>query len=326
MTRATTARSGEAAGTAARGSLTADKLRAYAKLAKLSFYDYYLSALVVWTVLATTTKFDGRTFATLVLVTLAWVGIVAATVTFDDVTGFRDGSDQRNYDPAQGGLRNRSRKPLLDGLLTAEEAMRFGWLAVGWAALFLVLTAVVAPHRPGWVLGLMAFVLIASIQYSYGLRLSYRGGQELVLLLSTGLTVLIPFGLITGEATGLVLVETYLFGLWSLLVSVYSNINDLAGDRAAGRTNVATRTSTGGYRGFVLLLSGTEALVVLGAAAAGIVPRWFPLVLAPVLALRAYQLSQGLVAGSPLAARKLGIQIHRLGVVLLLAANLLITS
>jgi 1,4-dihydroxy-2-naphthoate octaprenyltransferase len=302
-----------------------ERARAYARLAKLSFYDYYLSALVAWTLLAGPERLRPRTLLTLLLVTLGWVGVVAATVTFDDVAGFSDGSDQRNYAPGQGSLRNRSRKPLLDGLITPGQAIRFGYAAVLWAAVFLALTGALAPHRPAWVLALLAFVLLSSVQYSYGLKLSYRGGQELVLLLATGLTVLIPYGLLTGSANGLVLLESWLFGLWSLLVSVYSNINDLVGDRAAGRRNLATRTSPASYRVLVAALSAAEWVVVLLAIGTGLAPWWLGLLLVPVLAIRARQAHSGLVAGRPLVARKLGIQAHRAGVVLLLVANFLIT-
>lgn len=301
------------------------RVRAYVKLGKLSFYDYYLSALVVWTLLPAD-RLHLRTPAVLILVSLGWLGVVAATVTFDDVTGFRDGSDETNYDPAQAVVRSRERKPLLDGHLTTDQALRFGWLALVWAVVLLAITLAVAPYRPGWSYALTALVVVMSVQYSYGLRLSYRGGQEIVMFLSTALTIAIPYGLLTGKVTGLVLVESYLFGLWSLLVPMYSNINDEAGDRAAGRRNLRTLLPPGPYRAVVGVLSATEVVAV----AVGIVTvrgaaGWFLLLLAPVVALRIGQVRVGLMQQNPLVARKLGIKAHRLGVVLVLAANLLIT-
>jgi 1,4-dihydroxy-2-naphthoate octaprenyltransferase len=47
--------------------------------------------------------------------------------------------------------------------------------------------------------------------------------------------------------------------------------------------------------------------------------------MAPVIAIRIGQVRVGLVQRDPLVARKLGIKAHRLGVLLLLAANLLIS-
>jgi 1,4-dihydroxy-2-naphthoate octaprenyltransferase len=128
------------------------RLWAYSKLAKLAFFDYYLSALIVWTLLPGDLRTDGRALLVLVLCTLGWLGTVAATVAFDDVTGYRDGSDATNYDPRQEAVRDRGRKPLLDGHLSVAAAVRFGWVSVAVAVAALAAAALVAPHRPrtGW--------------------------------------------------------------------------------------------------------------------------------------------------------------------------------
>ncbi len=300
-----------------------ERAGAYAKLAKLSFFDYYLCVLVVLALLPTAAWREASTWWVLVLFDLGWVGIVAATVALDDVTGLRDGSDARNYDPGQT-LRARDRKPLLDGRLTLRQALRFGWgCAAGGTALW-ALTALIAPHRPWWALAAAAFSVVISVQYSYGLKLSYRGGQEAVIWLSTGLCVLVPFALLNGEMTGAAWLVCFLFGLWSLLVSVYSNINDVDGDRAAGRRNLATSVSPRVYRGFIAALSLAETGAIVLAAAAGAVPWWFCAFLLPVVGMRARQAHAGLVAGEVLSARRQGVTIHRWGVVLLVAANLLL--
>jgi 1,4-dihydroxy-2-naphthoate polyprenyltransferase len=297
---------------------------AYVKLAKLSFFDYYLCVLVVWTLLPTQLRSDVSTYAVLIAFDLGWVGVVAATVTLDDVTGFRDGSDERNYSPDQTELRNRGRKPLLDGVLTVGQALRFGYLAAAWGVAMWALSVLVAPHQPVAAAVLAAVSVLISVQYSYGLRLSYRGFQEAVILVSTGLSVLIPAWLLIGKATGITLVEAYLFGIWSLLVSVYSNINDAEGDKAAGRRNLVTRMSAATYRRAVMVLTLTEPVAIMIGLATRAVPWYFVLFLIPVLCLRVRQLRTGLLRDNPLVARKLGIKIHRLGVVLLLAANVAI--
>lgn len=299
------------------------RLRAYSKLAKLSFFDYYLCVFVVWTLLDPARRTDWRTIAVLLLFDLGWVGVVAATVTLDDVTGYRDGSDDRNYAPG-AVLRDRARKPLLNGSLTVGQALRFGYAAALWGVLCWGLAILVAPHRPVAAMLAAAFSVLISVQYSYGLRLSYRGGQELVILLSTGLSVLIPFWLLAGELTGLALLESFLFGLWSLLVSVYSNVNDVEGDRAAGRRNLATLVSPRAYGVLIGLLTLLEPVAVVWALVAGAAPWWFLLFLLPVLWLRTRQVHAGLRRGQPLAARKLGITAHRAGVVCLVAANLVV--
>jgi 1,4-dihydroxy-2-naphthoate octaprenyltransferase len=298
------------------------RLGAYARLANLYFYDYYLCVLVVWSLLAASARFRGDTISTLLLADLGWVGVVAATVTFDDVTGFRDGSDDRNYAPDQATLRNRSNKPLLAGHLTVGQAVRFGWAVTAFGALMWGLAIALAPHRPGWAVPVALFVLLISVQYSYGLKLSYHRAQELVLLLSPGLMVLLPYGLLTGRVTGLVLLESFLFGLWSLLVSVYSNMNDVAGDRAAGRRNLATTCSPGAYRAAVAAISATETAAIAVALGTGAVSWWFLAFVAPLLVVRARQLHAGLLRTDFLTARKLGITAHRVGTVVLIIANL----
>ncbi|MBQ1093374.1 UbiA family prenyltransferase [Streptomyces sp. B93] len=305
------------------GAGVRERAGAYAKLAKLSFYDYYLCVLVVLALLPTAAWDEPRTWWVLVLFDLGWVGIVAATVSLDDVTGVRDGSDARNYDPRES-LRARDRKPLLDGRLTLRQALRFGWLCAGAGALLWGLAAVVAPHHPWWAPAAAAFSAVISVQYSYGLKLSYRGGQEAVILLSTAISVLVPFALLNGGMTGAAWLECFLFGLWSLLVSVYSNINDVEGDREAGRRNLATSVSARAYRGFVAALSLAETGAIVLALAVGAVPLWFCAFLVPVLVLRARQMRAGLVAGQVLSARKQGVTIHRWGVALLIVANLLL--
>ncbi|MEV8476108.1 UbiA family prenyltransferase [Streptomyces sp. NPDC051173] len=298
------------------------RLRVYAKLGKLSFYDYYLAAFVVWTALPGALLWDGRTWSVLLLHTVGYVGVVAATVALDDVTGIRDGSDARNYSPEDGTLRDRSRKPLLSGALTVRQAELFGWGAAVWGAVFWGIALAVAPERSLWACVTLAAVLASNVQYSYGLKISYRGGQELILL-TPGLAVLVPYVLLTGEATGLVVLETCLVGLWSLLVSLYSNMNDVEGDRLAGRRNLATRSSAAGYRRMVAAIHLLEPAALVAAIALDAVPVWFAALALPLWAVRARQAHAGLVRGDVLVARVLGMKLHRWGVPVLVAANVL---
>ncbi|MFL6136357.1 MAG: UbiA family prenyltransferase [Frankiaceae bacterium] len=326
--------------TLALGRGTTERLLAYARLAKLSFFDYYLSALVAVTLVPSPVRSSGRAWATLAVLTAGWVAVVAAAVSLDDVTGYVDGSDQLNYDPRQQALRNRSRKPLLDGHLSVRDALRFAGLAVLAAAVVLAGAVAIAPHRPAWAAALVALVLLAGVQYSYGLRLSYHGGQELVLLVTTGLTVLVPVGLLTGRCPAPALAEAWLFGLWSLLVSVYSNLNDVEGDRAAGRRTMAVVCSPAAYRGLVGILICSEPMAAALPAALGRASWWLPVTVAPILAMHVRQARIGLPGGAgsaggpggagrvadPLAARRLGIRAHRWGIAALIAANLLMVN
>ncbi|WEV25372.1 UbiA family prenyltransferase [Streptomyces sp. 71268] len=299
-----------------------DRLSAFVKLGKLSFYDYYLSAFIVWAALPGALTWDGTTFAVILLYIAGYVGVVAATVALDDVTGIRDGSDARNYSPESGALRDLSRKPLLSGALTVRQAELFGWGAMAWGAVMWSLVFVIAPENSLWVGLLMVAVLVSNVQYSYGLKISYNFGQELILV-SPGLAILIPYVLLTGEATGLVILESVLFGLWSLLVSIYSNMNDVEGDRLAGRRNLATLTTAPTYRKIIVGAHLLEPLAVAVAIAVGAVPVWFVALMVPLWAMRVSQARSGVSQGNLLQARMLGIKLHRWGVPVLLLANVL---
>ncbi|UED85451.1 UbiA family prenyltransferase [Streptomyces profundus] len=300
-----------------------NRLKAYAKLGKLAFFDFYLCVLLVWAALPGSQLWDWQTFALLALFVLGQGGVVAATVAFDDLTGLRDGSDARNYQPETGQLRDLSRKPLLSGSLTARQAWLFGWGAVAWGLVIWSATALLAPHQPLWVCALLLLTVVLAVQYSYGLKLSYHGAQELLLLFCPAMVVLLPYGLLTGTTTGLIILEALLFGLWSLLVSLYSNMNDVEGDRLARRRNLATLTSPANYRRVIVAFTVLEPVAVLVAWSLGAVPGWFLLVLAPVLASRAVQLRTGVVQGNALAARVLGIRTQRIGVISFVIGNLL---
>ncbi|TDB90706.1 1,4-dihydroxy-2-naphthoate prenyltransferase [Actinomadura sp. KC216] len=297
------------------------RLSAYARLAKLAFFDFYLSSLVAWTLIGRPDRLGARELAVLLLLTLAWVLTVAATVAFDDVTGFRDGSDNRNYAPDQAALRSVKRKPLLVGELSVAEAVRFGYAMTLGAVVLLASAFAVAPQRPAYAAGLMAVVVVGSVQYSYGLRLSYRWGQEIILFLSPALTIIIPAALLTGTPWRLVVPEAVLFGLWSVLISAYSNLNDIEGDRLARRKNVATAVSRQNYRLFLAALLAAELTAIgFGASAEPLLA----VALLPLLAMRFRQFHGWFTTFNALAARKLGITALRCGVAGLCVANLII--
>jgi 1,4-dihydroxy-2-naphthoate octaprenyltransferase len=297
-------------------------MRTYARLAKLDVFDYYLAVPMVWTLLPSADRLAGRVVASLLAFQVGTVGVLAAGVALDDVTGHRDGSDAANYGP-DAPARRLVRKPLLTGALTTAEAIRFaGWCAAGGGAAW-TLSIAVAPHRPGWAIGIAAVCLLISVQYSYGLKLSYHGGQELILIGFGSGIVLTEVGLTGGRLAGLAAVEALLFGLGPLLFGVYSNTNDVAGDAAARRHTAAALLSRRANTVLIAALSAVEPAVVLLAAAVGATPRWFPLALAPTAALRARQLIVGLSRGDILTARRLGIRAHRTTVAALVVVNLL---
>ncbi|QFG22602.1 UbiA family prenyltransferase [Actinomadura sp. WMMB 499] len=299
-------------------------LAAYARLAKLDIYDYYLGLPLVWALLAPAVRWDAGTFGLLALVLVAEVVVVAAMVGFDDITGYRDGSDAANYG-SDAARRRLHRKPLVAGTLTETQALRFAWAATAAGAVLWATAGAAAPHRPLWAIVLAAVCVAASVQYSWGLKISYRGFQEIFLIgLGIGWT-LVPYALLTGAASGFVLVQAVVFGAGPMIFGLYSNTNDADGDRAAGRVTVATRVSARTHRAFVAAATGALVLLIAGSAVAGVAPWWFPAVLLPVVAMRLAHLVIGF-RGDILRARRIAIHAHRVTVALLIVANLVATG
>lgn len=298
----------------------AGSLAAYARLAKLDIYDYYLGLLVVWAWLEPAARWQPQTFGLLALTLAAQVVVVAAMVGFDDITGYRDGSDAANY-ASDAARRRLARKPLVAGTLTEAQALRFSWTAAAAGSALWGVVVAAAPHRPGWAVVLAAVCVAASVQYSWWLKISYRGGQELFLIgLGIGWT-LVPYALLTGGANGFVLVQAVLFGSGPMLFGLYSNTNDADGDRAAGRITVATLVSAPAHRLFIAALTGAQLALIAVAPATGIAPWWFAAVLLPLAAMRVAHLVIGF-RGDILRARRLAIHAHRVTVGLLVAVAL----
>ncbi|MFE7232256.1 UbiA family prenyltransferase [Streptomyces sp. NPDC057596] len=301
------------------------RLPAYLRPAKLGMVDYYLSLAVVWSLLPASQRLDGASLVTLAAFLLGEVCLVAAAVAFGDVTGHRDGSDAANYGP-DAPARALARKPLLAGTLTEAAAVRFAWCALVAGCLCWTAALVWAPHRPLWaVLALVAAAVVVP-QYSWGLRLSYRGFQEVFLAVVGWAFVLPLFGLLTGEVTGLAAVEAFLFGLGPVLFGVYSNTHDAEGDRAVGRPTAACLLSLRGNRRFIGALSVLETTAIVTAPPLGIAPWWFPLAFVPLKATRVRQFTVGMVRGDVLRGRLIGIRAHRILVVTLVAVNLTISG
>ena len=296
--------------------------RAYARLAKLDVFDYYLGLLVVVAALPAAARFEARNLLTLGVFLLGEVFVIAAMVALDDITGYLDGSDLVNYAPDAPARRVR-RKPLVAGTLDVGHARRFAAVAAAAGALCWAVAVLVAPARPAWAIGVVVVTFVVALQYSWGLKLSYHGAQELFLAALGWALVLAPYGLLTGVAGRFIAVQAVLFGLGPVLFGVYSNTNDIAGDRSVGRVTVASRVCARTNALFVGTLSIMEAVVVLGSVALGAAPWWFPVLMTPVIGLRGVQYVTGMVRGQILRARLLGVRIHRLSVALLVLANLI---
>ncbi|WP_018685769.1 UbiA family prenyltransferase [Actinokineospora enzanensis] len=295
------------------------RLGAYIRLAKLDVWDYYLAFPLAWALAG----FGPGAFGVLMVFGLGTVCVVSGAVAFDDVTGYRDGSDAANYGP-DAPARRLARKPLLTGELTESEAVRFGYLAAMSGALLWALTVLIAPFAPLWTILLAAACLFSAVQYSWGLRISYHGWQEVFLAgFGVGL-VFVGLGLTTGAVGGFAAVQGVLFGLGPLLFGVYSNTRDAAGDAAVGRPTLAVLLTEQGNRAFIAALTVTEIALVVTSAGLGPAPWWFALAMLPALGVRVAQLRRGVGLGDLLAARKLGLLAHRLTTVTLVVVDVVL--
>ncbi|CAL9587695.1 UbiA family prenyltransferase [Streptomyces albus] len=305
------------------GARPESKARSFARLGKLDVYDYYPSIVVALAaVLLPLSRFEAAQGWTLGLFLAGEVLVVMAMVALDDVTGYRDGSDAANYGP-NDPLRRKLRKPLIAGTLTLREALAFAWVTAAAGAVLWAGAVAVAPHRPGWTLVLVPVLFVVALQYSYGVKISYHGFQE-VFLVGLGVAlVLAPYGLVAGRFSWFVLVLAVLFGFGPLMFGVYSNTNDIPGDRAVGRPTVACLVSERGNAVFVGVLSAAEFLLGALASATGAAPWWFVVLMLPVTVLRARQYLTGFRRGDIMTARKQGFVVHRVSTVLLVCAALL---
>src|SRR5579863_8250503 len=112
-------------------------------------YDYYLSIVVVWSLVPSADRLAARTVFVLLTFFGSEVCVITALVALDDVTGFRDGSDAINYGAASS-TRRSDRKPLLAGSVSVTSAVRFGVFMAALGIAFLAVSLVLGHHRPAW--------------------------------------------------------------------------------------------------------------------------------------------------------------------------------
>ncbi len=263
------------------------RVRAYLRMGRTIRYENWLGTLIWWSLLPGAIAFRGRTLALLAVTLLAYMAAVASGGTLDDVQGFRDGSDVLNYrrsDPT--GLRPMTRKPLLLGWVTEAQALAYAGVmavvtVVADGAAFLV-----SGRHLWWYLPLHLGLALLGTQYSYGLKLSYRGAQELVLLAGMIGTVVLPHALVTGGMHADALVLGVLFACWFVIVSSFSNVHDAEGDRHAERRTMAVLVSRTADGRFITAVFAGSVVAWVAAIALGWLSPWVALVLVPVAVIQ----------------------------------------
>lgn len=297
-------------------------LSAYARLSNVKVYFQWMPAVVGWSLSTRPFGLSGSGVAGLVLFVLAWIATTCAAGALDDIQGLRDGLDVRTY-AADDALRSTSGKPLVTGELTEEAAYRFA-LVVGGVGLGLgVVALLVAPYHPAWLIVGWLVAAYAATQYSYGIKLSYRGAGELLLAVEASIAMLVALLLLTGAVTRTGWFEAGLIGTLFAQVTVFSSSQDADIDRAAGRMTLAARLSQATNRRLIaLVFAAGWSMTAVGFATAALKP-WLALALLPMWGLQIAQLITGVGSCRWLLARHLGWRAFDAGLFALVAVNLL---
>jgi 1,4-dihydroxy-2-naphthoate polyprenyltransferase len=297
--------------------------RAFAALGKARLVELWLGPVVAWS--ASGAPGQGRTLTLGVLFFIWAMTGMSATHALDDVNGYRDGSDAVNYAPER---RRSQRKPLVEGEITLAGALVFAGACAGVAAIAALAASAVAGWHPRWLLAASLVTLILSLQYSIGLKLSYRlpAGGEALLVGALAASVLIPFAGMTGAMTRAAVVEAVIFAVWFLQVAVCSNTTDARTDREAGRRTVAAMSSASRNKLFVAAVVSAGWALALAATALGLISWLVVICLLPAWALQAWVLYQALGRDRWRFRRNLSFLAARLGIAGLIAANLLLAS
>jgi 1,4-dihydroxy-2-naphthoate octaprenyltransferase len=295
-------------------------LGAFVQLGKLGIVEPWLGFFVAVSLLGGAAVASARSLCILALTLASTIAAFALTCCLDDISGARDGVDQANH---RGGARWGVSKPILEGRLSERRALGYARLLGALTALGYLGVVALAWPLPGWVVVATAAVVLLAASYSYGPKLSYRGAGEPVIFAATAGTVLIPYLLVARVPSWTAVIDAVLVGSWNVQVMIFSNTQDAAGDRAAGRRTIAARLSERGNRLYIACLFIFWGAVTLVALVAGLAPSGYVPALVVVWALQVFQLWTGLVKGRCLQARRWGFRVVRAGTAALVIANLL---
>ncbi|MFF2191376.1 prenyltransferase [Streptomyces sp. NPDC058157] len=218
------------------------RIISYLRLGKARMYHYVYGWALGLLLLRSEGFLDdvGRQDAfALVCVLVATLAVQWSAAAADDVTGYLNGSDEHNYRgrPAV----TRIRKPLITGELSLPQAVGFALVTgiVGVVAIP-VGAGVLGSRVPALTLVVVLAVQALGVQYSCGIRLSYRPlGLESAILVTGACTVITPYWIVAGTISREALLVGSVFGLWLLLVVSYGNASDRSGDAAVGRRTLA---------------------------------------------------------------------------------------
>ncbi|MDQ2814426.1 MAG: UbiA family prenyltransferase, partial [Actinomycetota bacterium] len=152
-------------------------------------------------------------------------------------------------------------------------------------------------------------VLACAVQYSWGLKLSYRpGGLELVIIGVNAATILLPYLWIAHRVTAIAVLISALVSSWTLLVVSYGNAADRAGDETSGRRTFAVLASPQVYRVFVGALYLTSVTLAVLPFALGFFTPAGIVFAVPLIVLQTVQVYWGAIRGDARRAMKIGMR------------------
>lgn len=291
------------------------KCAGFIQLAKLRvFYHAYEWLLVVLLLDMEGIRPPGA-IASLILFLVTMFTVQAAACAVDDIIGFRDGSDAENY--RKNDLLPQPRKllpkPLLTGALTEREAVAFAVVAALTATGAAIGSLLVVSAPAAAPLGYLV-VLACAVQYSWGLKLSYRpGGLEFVIVLVNAATILLPYWWIAHRVTAVAAIMSAVVSAWTLLVVSYGNAADRDGDEASGRRTFAVLAGPLMYKVFLVGLWIASCALNVLPFAMGLFRPIGVLFVVPLLAMQVVQLYWGVIRGDARRAMKIGMRCYDLG-------------
>ncbi|WP_394822283.1 prenyltransferase [Pendulispora albinea] len=210
-------------------TMLAAKIGTYSRLLKLNVPELSLYPLTTFGLAST---YIGEAQYWIVMLTFLLFSLCCGTLTIvlDDVMGYVDGVDQL----AVLGEKRNIAKPLLTGELSLWEA-KVAAFAIFSLAMSLVVFWLWLAHLPPGTVVLLICALGFVTQYSFGLKLSYRGLGEVVIIFGAAMATALPFLILTGRTTPVVLWTACMNGIPYAAQIVVSNIIDAKSDAASGR-------------------------------------------------------------------------------------------
>ncbi|QFZ20669.1 UbiA family prenyltransferase [Saccharothrix syringae] len=296
------------------------RIATYLRLGKARIYHHVYGWVLAALLLVRDGPVSARQLLALALLLVMVLATQWSAAAADDIGGHRDGSDARNY--AGRPPLTVVKKPLVTGALTEREAVRFAvwtWI-VGVAA---GIAAAVLVSAPPLAVAVLLVAQVVAVQYSLGLKLSYRPlGLEGTILFTIACTALAPYWIAAGRVEPEILLMSLLVGLWFLLVVSYGNASDRAGDAEVGRRTMAVTLPPTAFAAvlhlFCLASAGTLALLFT-------TTRFSPVLAftaVPVVVLHVFQLYYGVYRRELRKARFMGLLTVDLGCLGLVAALL----